>query len=194
MARDTDADSRSSPDADAADAHAPGNPHTNRDIEIVLVAAVAANGVIGDEGEMPWHYPEDLRHFKETTMGHPVVMGRHTFESIVDRLGEPLPGRTNVVLTSSPSLLPDGVVPATSIDAAIEAAVESGAETVYVVGGASVYEQFLPRADRLALTEIDVEYEGDTYFPTVDWESWREVERLETNDLSFVQYERRDRG
>jgi dihydrofolate reductase len=160
-------------------------------IEIVIVAAVAENGVIGNGGEMPWHYPEDLRRFKETTMGHPVIMGRRTFESIRDRLGEPLPGRTNVVLTSTPSLLPDGVVPATSIEAAVEAAVETGAETAYVIGGASVYEQFLSRADRLAITEIHAKYEGDTYFPTVDWEGWNEVERHETDDLAFVEYERR---
>ncbi|MFW6376460.1 MAG: dihydrofolate reductase [archaeon] len=161
------------------------------DIELVIVAAVAENGVIGNGGEMPWHYPEDLRRFKQTTTGHPVVMGRRTFESILDRLGEPLPGRTNVVLTSTPTLLPDGVVPATSIDAAIEAATETGAKTAYVIGGASVYDQFLPRADRLAITEIQAEYEGDTYFPTVDWEQWRETAREETDDLAFVEFERR---
>jgi dihydrofolate reductase len=161
------------------------------EIEVVLVAAVAENGVIGNDGEMPWHYPEDLRRFKERTMGHPVIMGRRTFESIHARLGEPLPGRTNVVLTSDPSLLPDGVVPATSIEAAIGAAAETGAETAFVIGGASVYEQFVSRADRLAITEIDAEYEGDTYFPTVDWERWRETDRDETDDLAFVEYERR---
>ncbi|MFT4889611.1 MAG: dihydrofolate reductase [Halobacteriales archaeon] len=170
----------------------PGNPEPEPGIELVIVAAIAENGVIGNGGEMPWHYPEDLRRFKETTMGHPVVMGRRTFESILDRLGEPLPGRTNVVLTTNPSLLPDGVVAAESVGAAIDAAAETGAETAYVVGGASVYEQFLSRADRLAITEIQAEYEGDTYFPTVDWTEWREIERHETDDLAFVEYERRD--
>jgi len=169
-----------------------GNPEPDPGIELVIVAAIAENGVIGNGGEMPWHYPEDLRRFRETTMGHPVVMGRRTFESILDRLGEPLPGRTNVVLTTNPSLLPDGVVAAESIGAAIDAAAETGAGTAYVVGGASVYEQFLPRADRLAITEIQAEYEGDTYFPTVDWSEWREIERHETDDLAFVEYERRD--
>ncbi|MFT4963850.1 MAG: dihydrofolate reductase, partial [Halobacteriales archaeon] len=99
-------------------------------------------------------------------------------------------GRTNVVLTTTPSLLPDGVVPADSIDAAIQAAAETGSETAYVIGGASVYEQFLSRADSLAITEIQAEYEGDTYFPTVDWTKWREIERHETDDLAFVEYER----
>ncbi|MFT4964054.1 MAG: dihydrofolate reductase, partial [Halobacteriales archaeon] len=108
-------------------------PGSDHDIEIVVVAAIAENGVIGNDGEMPWYYPEDLRRFKETTIGHPVIMGRHTFESIHDRLGEPLPGRTNVVLTTTPSLLPDGVVPADSIDAAIQAAAETGSETAYVI-------------------------------------------------------------
>lgn len=166
-------------------------PGSDSDIEIVVVAAIAENGVIGNDGEMPWYYPEDLRRFKETTMGHPVIMGRRTFESIHDRLDEPLPGRTNVVLTTRPSLLPDGVVPADSIDSAIQAAAETGSETAYVIGGASVYEQFLSRADSLAITEIQAEYEGDTYFPTVDWTEWREIERHETDDLAFVEYERR---
>jgi len=175
-----------------ADTDAEPDPESAPDLEIVIVVAVAENGVIGNDGEMPWHYPEDLRRFKETTMGHPVLMGRRTFESIRERLGEPLPGRTNVVLTSNPELLTDGVRPATSIAAAVETAAETGSETAYVIGGASVYEQFLPLADRLAITEIGAEYEGDTYFPTVEWDRWREVERHETDDLAFVEHVRRD--
>ena len=169
-----------------------GNPEPDPGIELVIVAAIAENGVIGNGGEMPWHYPEDLRRFRETTMGHPVVMGRRTFESILDRLGEPLPGRTNVVLTTNPSLLPDGVVAAESIGAAIDAAAETGAGTAYVVGGASVYEQFLPRVDRLLVTEIAEQYEGDTYFPAFDEDAWVEVAREERAELAFVTYERRE--
>jgi len=164
------------------------------DVEIVVVAAVAENGVIGRDGAMPWHYPADLRHFKETTLGSPVVMGRRTFESIHDRLGEPLPGRTNVVLTTRDRQFPDGVVRADSIDSAVGAARRTGSESLYVVGGASVYGQFLPLADRLVLTEIHDRVEGDTYFPDVDWAEWTETDREEREELAFVTYERRTGG
>lgn len=161
------------------------------DLEIALVAAVAENGVIGRDGDLPWHYSEDLQHFKATTMGHPVIMGRRTFEGIVDGLGEPLPGRTNVVLTSREQDLPDGAVRAASLDEALAIAREAGSDVAYVVGGATVYEQFLPDADRLVLTEVHDEFEGDTYFPEVEWSEWREVERDDRGELSFVEYERR---
>jgi dihydrofolate reductase len=162
------------------------------DLAVVLVAAVAENGVIGVDGDLPWHYAEDLRHFKETTMGHPVVMGRTTFEGIVEDLGEPLPGRTNVVLTSQERTFPDGAVRAGSIAEAIAAAGETGSDTVYVVGGATVYEQFLDRADRLVLTEVHETYDGDTYFPEIEWDDWSETSRNDREELSFVEYERRE--
>jgi dihydrofolate reductase len=170
-------------------------------MDLVLVAAVAANGVIGREGEMPWHYPEDLAHFKETTTGHPVVMGRTTYESIAAQLDGPLPDRTNVVLSTSDPDVPAEVLVAESVDDAVDvaadAADEMGVDTAYVVGGASVYEQFLPRADALVLTEIHDSYEGDTRFP--EWEDgegwtddgWAEVARDDREELSFVRYERR---
>lgn len=161
------------------------------DLEIALVAAVAENGVIGADGDLPWHYPEDLRHFKETTMGHPVVMGRRTFEGIVADLGEPLPGRTNVVLTGQERDFPEGAVRAESVADALEIAAETGGDVAYVVGGATVYEQFLTRADRLVLTEVHDEYDGDTYFPDVEWDSWTETSRDDREDLSFLEYERR---
>ncbi|MFB6139033.1 MAG: dihydrofolate reductase [Halosimplex sp.] len=165
------------------------------DVTIALIAAVAENGVIGDEGEIPWHYPADMAHFKETTTGHPVVMGRVTYESISGQLGGPLPGRTNVVLTRSGVEAPEGVVQVASVDAAVEAAADAAdadaaAETVFVAGGATVYEQFLPRADRLVLTEVPGEPEGDTEFPSWDPEEWRAVERTTEGSLSFVTYER----
>ncbi len=164
------------------------------DLTVTIVAAVAENGVIGRDGELPWHYPEDLRHFRETTMGHPVVMGRRTYESIVDRIGEPLPGRTNVVLSTRDLDLPAGAVHADSVSAALDAASEAldpGRDAVYVIGGASVYEQFLPLADRLVLTEVSRTPEGDTHFPAVDWSTWEAVERNEREELTFVTYERR---
>jgi dihydrofolate reductase len=161
-------------------------------MEVVLVAAVADNGVIGRDGKMPWHYPADLEHFKETTMGHPVVMGRRTYESIAARLDGPLPGRTNVVLTRSGVDAHEEVDVAGGVDQAIEAANQTGADVAYVIGGASVYEQFLSRADQMVLTEIPDAYEGDTYFPEWDTDEWVEQERQERDDgLAFVTYKRR---
>lgn len=162
-------------------------------MKVALVAAVAENGVIGSDGEMPWHYPADLRNFKETTMGHPVVMGRKTYESIENRLGGPLPGRTNVVLSRRDSLdLPEGAVHARDLDAAFEAAeaaLEPGQETVYIVGGATVYEACLDRADELVVTEIPEAPAGDTHFPEIGPE-WTERDRRRVGDLSIVTYRR----
>lgn len=162
-------------------------------MDVVLVAAVAENRVIGSDGAMPWHYPEDLRRFKRTTTGHPVIMGRKTFESIAARLDGPLPDRTNIVLTSDPDRLPDHetVVPTTSIDAAMAAAAETGDSVVFVIGGGTVYEQFLPDADRLRLTEIHAEHDGDTTFPDFDEADWQETERERHGEFDFVTYERR---
>jgi dihydrofolate reductase len=169
---------------------------------LVLLAAVAENGVIGADGAMPWHYPADLQHFKETTTGHPVVMGRRTYESIADRIGGPLPERTTVLLSrSDPDVSPDVLV-AESVEQALDAVeeatesvesdenVEEREHTAYVVGGATVYEQFLPLADAMILTEIHEAYEGDTHFPEWDDEEWTEVSRDERGEFAFVHYER----
>jgi dihydrofolate reductase len=134
-------------------------------LEIVLIAAVAdENRVIGKDKDLPWHIPEDLKHFKRLTTGHPLLMGRRTFESIVHQFGGPLPDRRTVVLTTKGELpeYPD-VEAYASIDAALEAL--EGEDTVFIGGGEAVYEQFLPRADRLELTLVEGDYEGDTYFP-----------------------------
>lgn len=168
-------------------------------VEYVLVAAVARNGVIGRDGGMPWHLPEDMKHFKRTTTGHPVILGRKTYENVVDALGEPFPGRTSVVLSTRDLDLPAGAVLANSLSeatAAAEAAADSmGVETAYVVGGAAVYEAFLPRADRMILTEIREAYEGETAFPEWDGAAWTEVERDERDAFDFVTYVRAaDRG
>lgn len=174
-----------------------GSPATvGGDVEICvsLIAAVAANGVIGADGGMPWHFPADMRHFKETTTGHPVIMGRRTYESIASDIGGPLPGRTNVVLSRSDPDLPDDVIVVESVDEAVaaagEAARELGVDTVYVAGGGAVYEQFLPMADELVLTEIDEAHEGDTRFPEFDRGAWAEVAREKRDALDFVVYER----
>lgn len=169
-------------------------PREDRDYEVALIAAVAANGVIGSDGEMPWHHAEDLAHFKETTTGHPVVLGRRTYERIVDRLGGPLPDRTTVVLSTGDLDLPEGVHLAGSVDEALATAADAlspDAETVYVAGGGTVYEATLPAADRLVLTELDAAHDGDTYFPEFDQSDWRETSRRDREALSFVTYERR---
>lgn len=163
-------------------------------LTVALIAAVAENRTIGQEGEMPWHYPADLQHFKETTTGHPVVMGRRTYESIVDALGEPLPKRITVVLSRSDLDLPENAVLANDLQEAVEkaatAADDMGVDTVYVAGGGTVYEAFLPIADRLVLTEIHETVVGDTRFPAFDADEWTETTREDREALSFVDYER----
>jgi len=160
------------------------------DLEVVLIAAVAENGVIGSDGEMPWHYPEDLRRFKEVTTGHPVLMGRRTYEAIEAHAGGPLPDRTNVVLSRGDPDVPNEVVVAGGVEEAVDAARETGTDAAFVIGGATVYEAFLPFADRMELTEIRASYEGDTYFPEFDRGEWEEVQREERAEFAFVTYER----
>lgn len=160
-------------------------------MEVALVAAVAENRVIGVDGEMPWELPEDLRRFKETTVGHPVIMGRRTYEAIAARLGGPLPDRTNVVLSRGAPDLPEEVVLVDSVEAALDAARGTGTDVAYVIGGGTVYEQFLPLAGRLLLTEVDAAPDGHTRFPSVDPEAWREVSREPRDGFAFVEYERR---
>ncbi len=163
-------------------------------MRVVLVAAVAANGVIGADGEMPWHLPADLEHFRELTLGHPVVVGRRTNEAVRASLGGPLPGRTNVVLTTTPEALPNDVVAVDSVRAALDAAAATGTATAYVAGGGSVYEQFLPRADAMVLSELDESFAGDTRFPAVDCERWRETSRERYDRFDVVTYVRDDEG
>ena len=154
-------------------------------MSIVIIAAVARNGVIGVEGGLPWRIPEDMARFKELTMGDVLIMGRATFESI----GRPLPGRTNVVLTRREGWEPEGVTVASSLDEAL-ALEDARDRDVYIAGGAEVYRAALSFADRMELTEVDDEPEGDTYFPSVDWTEWVEVFRDDRGRLSFVTYER----
>ncbi|MDQ3032921.1 MAG: type 3 dihydrofolate reductase [Myxococcota bacterium] len=139
-------------------------------MDVVLIAAVAKNGVIGREGTLPWRLPDDLAHFKQLTLGKPIVMGRKTYESI----GRPLPKRTNIVLSRSAAPI-DGAIVVRSIEDAITAARETEVSELCVIGGEAVYAAFLPRADRLELTEVDAEVEGDARFPDFDRAAWRVV-------------------
>ncbi|QRV15362.1 dihydrofolate reductase [Haloterrigena salifodinae] len=171
-------------------------PETDR--ELVGIVAVADNGVIGKDGDMPWHIPADLQHFKETTMDHPVIMGRVTYEGILEALGEPLPGRTTVVLTSRDLETPENAVVANGLEEALETAETAmrerhdDADRIFVAGGATVYEQFLPALDRLIVTEVHEEPDGDTRFPDWNREDWRVVARDERDGFDFVEYARSD--
>jgi len=157
-------------------------------VPVTIVAAVARNGVIGVDGGLPWRLPDDLRRFKALTLGHVLVMGRKTYESI----GHPLPGRATVVVTRSGQWEPGsaevrvaaGVPEAIAVATAID-------DEVFVVGGAQVYAAALPLTDRLELTLVDAEPEGDTAFPDVDWEDWLELRREEGDGGAYVTYERR---
>jgi len=152
-----------------------------------IIAAIDQEKAIGKNGEIPWHIPEDLKHFKGKTTGHPVIMGRKTFESLPENF-RPLPERTNIVLTRS-DMDKEGVEIAKSFQKAYRIARDHG-EEAFIIGGASVYEQALPQADRMILTEVKKEVDGDTFFPEFDREEWNEESREEHEDFDFVTYTR----
>lgn len=156
---------------------------------VVIIAAVAANGVIGTQGTMPWRLPDDLRRFKALTLGHAVIMGRRTW----DALGRALPGRENIVITRQPGFNAPGGRVAGSLEQALAAC--TGQPRAYVIGGGEIYAQALELTDELELTEIDAAFEGDAYFPAFDRARWREVAReTRTQEngpaYAFVRYER----
>jgi len=138
---------------------------------VSIVAAVARNQAIGRKNQMPWRLPEDLKRFRRLTLGHAVVMGRRTFDSI----GKPLPGRDNIVVTRSREWRHPGCRAANSIEAAL--ALAQASQEVFVIGGAEIYLLALPRAVRLYLTEIERDFDGDAFFPEFDRSRWREVSR-----------------
>jgi dihydrofolate reductase len=142
---------------------------------VTLVAAVGANGVIGVDGGLPWRLPEDLAHFKQLTMGHPMIMGRATFDSI----GRALPGRTTIVVTRNPAWSAAGVETASSLDAALGRAHELD-DDVFIVGGGQIYAEALERGvvDLLCITRVAASPEGDVRFPSMDWERWAPVVRI----------------
>lgn len=161
--------------------------------ELSLIAALAANGMIGRDNGMPWHLPEDLKRFRALTMGHPIIMGRRTW----DALGRPLPGRTSIVVSRQPGLVLDGAIAVTSLEEAIEAAASAeGGNHAFVIGGAQLYALALPHVQRLLLTEIADSFDGDTVFPPFDRSRW--IESARTHAVSadglryaFVDYVRR---
>jgi len=140
-------------------------------MRISIIAAMASNRVIGRDGRMPWHLPAELRYFKLLTLGKPIVMGRRTFESI----GRVLPGRRNIVITREQGWQFEGVDVMHNIDDALEAA--GNEQEIMIIGGAELYRQMLYRVQRLYLTLIDADIEGDTYFPPFKWEEWKRLEK-----------------
>src|SRR5262245_13348794 len=157
---------------------------------VYLIAAVASNGIIGANGKLPWNLPEDLRHFKKLTLGHPVIMGRRTWES----LKGPLPGRENIVVTRRRDYEAPGAAVASSLEAAL--ALCAGEPVAFVIGGTSLFRDSLPLAAGLVLTEIKRDYPGDTWFPEWDRAQWRESQREGHTAASgvpfdFVLYERK---
>ena len=143
-------------------------------VAVAIIAAVAANGVIGDGNAIPWRLPSDFAHFKRMTVGKPLIMGRKTFESI----GRPLPGRTNIVVTRQEGYQPDGVIVISSLEAALEhaqtIAATDRANEVMIGGGAEIYAQALPIADRLYITHVGATPDGDAHFPAVNMGDWKE--------------------
>jgi len=161
-------------------------------VRVSVVAAVARGGVIGRDGVLPWRLPEDLAHFRAVTMGHPVVMGRRTWESLPERF-RPLPGRRNIVVTQNPSWNDEDAERATSVEDALRRL--SDEERVSVIGGGEIFAVALPLADELVLTEIELDVEGDTFFPDWDRETFEEVSREphvseDGTPFAFVTYER----
>jgi len=160
-------------------------------MRINLIVAMAKNRVIGMGNAMPWHLPADFAWFRRQTMGHPVIMGRKTFESI----GRPLPGRTNIVVSRNEAWRAEGVQACRTLEGALDAA--KGHAEVFVIGGATLYAQALPLAGRIFLTEVDASPEGDTWFPVLAEQEWREISRehvpadaKNAYAMSFVMLER----
>ncbi len=172
---------------------------TGRDPTIALVVAMAENGVIGRLNELPWRLPSELRHFKRLTMGHPVIMGRKTFESI----GRALPGRDNIVLTRGKIMEDPAVLTVNSFEEAValgeRLARKRGVDEIMVIGGGQIFERLRPQAQRIYLTRVHMEAEGDTVFPEPEPEIWEEVSREyhpaeagDTCDYTLCVYERRN--
>jgi len=166
-------------------------------VKTSLIVAVADNGVIGSNNQLPWRISADLKYFKKVTLGKPIIMGRLTYESI----GKPLPGRTNIVMSRDTTWRAEGVERASDLNEALaiakKIAEESALEEVMIIGGATIYREALPQADRLYLTRVHTEVEGDAFFPALDFSEWLEtpVDELasegQTPACSFVRLDRK---
>lgn len=155
----------------------------------ILIAALSPDLVIGRDGKLPWHYPEDMRHFMRTTLGHPCIMGRRTYESFPRR---PLPGRLNLVLTRNPGYaVSSGAETWGTLEDALERCAASASERVYILGGEGVFRQAIGSADEMVLTHVPDRVDGDTHFPQWDPATWQIVDTREAGGLRYVTYCRR---
>jgi dihydrofolate reductase len=158
-------------------------------LKIIIISAISRNGVIGrSNGKMPWHMKEEFQHFKDTTMGFPIIMGRKTFES----LGKPLKGRLNIVITRNPNLKLDfdEVKKFFSLKESLEYCLSLGQEKVFITGGGEIYKQAINIADEMILSFLTFDAEGEVYFPKIDMQIWKEESRDERNDFEIVRYVR----
>lgn len=167
-------------------------------LELAIIAAVSENGVIGRDNTIPWYIPEDLKRFKSLTRNHPVIMGRKTFESIVDRIKKPLPERLNYVLSASGFSTEHDVVIARTLDHALRFIQQRmpqvkgiNYDAAYVLGGGMVYQEALPLVTRLEITEVHQIVVGDTFFPKIDFSQWNEEKREDHGAYSFVTYSKK---
>jgi len=159
---------------------------------IALIAAVAENNVIGAKNDLPWNIPEDLARFKKLTTGKTVLMGRNTFQSVMKRLGKPLPNRTSAVLTRDPNeKFPDGVLTYISLEAALRDFKE---KDLYVIGGGEIYAQTIAHADKLYITHVERSVDGDVYFPKFRMEDWSLAEEEKHEGYRFATYERKNQN
>lgn len=159
---------------------------------ITIIVAKAANNIIGNDNQLIWHLPNDLKRFKALTSGHPIIMGRKTYESI----GRPLPNRTNIVITRNEDWKADGIISANSLEKAIELASEIDSE-IFIIGGGNIYQQSMDLAQVLEVTEVHQNFEGDTSFPEINDETWEEtfrekhpIDEKHIIEYSFVRYEK----
>ncbi|MGB4063553.1 MAG: dihydrofolate reductase [Azonexus sp.] len=153
--------------------------------EVVVIAAVAKNRVIGKDNQLIWNIPEDMAHFKVLTAGHTVIMGRKTWESLPPRF-RPLPGRRNIVISRQTDYPAPGAELADSLENALKLA--SSADTVFIIGGEQIYAQAMALADRLEITEVDLEPEGDAWFPEISTVNWKKTSNLKSVGCAFVTY------
>lgn len=159
-------------------------------MKLAIIVAAARNGVIGNNNQLPWHLPQDLKYFKSITLGKPVIMGRKTYESI----GRPLPGRTNIVVTRNTDWQVDGVVVVNSLEQALVEARRALAENIEVseamiIGGAEIYRSALPLVDRVYLTQVDVDAEGDAYFPALSETQWQLVSAVPGDEQALLAHQ-----
>lgn len=156
---------------------------------ISMIVAFDKNRLIGANNKLPWHFKEDLKYFKEVTTGHDILMGRRTFESILSYRSSPLPNRHHYVVSRSSKYDNETVTTVSDLDLFInEYPID---KELFIIGGASIYEQLLPLTDRLYITHVKQTYIGDVWFPKVDFDDWDEIKKKETNDFCFMVYERR---